>query len=192
MFILNNPWFAQRTGKTNGYPVAYRMVFCKIIFEAIKRKNNSEEIESKFQELLNAINGLENLQEDGFFDFFTIKDGLAFVFIDQTDGIYPLTIYTKKAKRSPYRRSRSYAFEKKVEEVIYFFDQIYNRLEQILLSDCEADWSKDIENSIYSDIFHKHDFDAGLTSIQPAPKALIPPNLNIEPFKEEERSRPKF
>lgn len=141
--ILNeDPWFLS---EEQGYPIFYRYVICySLLYYLNEKKHTREEGLTILKKLSVAIDNKRMLREVDFLELFPFKDDEGFVVIDQSNGIYPLTIYSEEIAREG-RKERVYAFQKSVEDVINNYDKICEKLNNVTFP---TGWTEDFQNSL--------------------------------------------
>ncbi len=141
--ILNeNSWFLSEEQE---YPIFYRYVICYSLLFYFNANNSREKGKKALEFLHDAlIDGMMTIRNSDFLDLYPIEDGKIFLIIDQSNGIYPLVLYSDEVIREGHK-GRVYAFQKSVEDILSNYDDIYEKLLTITFPD---GWTEDFQKEL--------------------------------------------
>lgn len=150
--ILNEgEWFLGKDD-CEGYPISYRYVICHSLLSYL----NSVQFDKVkglevLQKLKERIESKRDFHEDDFIEMFPLSEDWGFVIVDQSDGIYPLVIYSQKRETDlgvVKHSERVSAFDVSLYDVIEKYDAIYDALNQHGL----IDWDKDFQEKLFRSV----------------------------------------
>lgn len=110
--LQQRPWFLSSRYRqsqpedTSGYPLSYRLVICRALAAYIERDSTRGDKGALL--LGRAIDAITSagtpFSEAGFMEIHHLHNGQGVVGIDQTNGCYPLILYSDQVPRSGYAR----------------------------------------------------------------------------------------
>jgi hypothetical protein len=118
-------WFLGKDDKQE-YPISYRYVICYALLSFLsENKFNKQDALEKLETLRGAIEDGKTSSGTGFLDVFVLEEGWGFVVVDQTGGVYPRVLYSKRRKKVD-ADERIAAFRASLDDVIDKFERIYS------------------------------------------------------------------
>lgn len=147
--LQEEDWFLWKDSCQRKYPINYRYVICYSLLCYLNSNSWNEELGIiSLRELQDSVQNKTYFLRENFLELFPLQDGQGFVVVDQSDGIYPLLIYSENSERRNQENinERVSAFEESLKIIIGNYCNIFD----IIKHKSPESWNQEFQEKLFN------------------------------------------